>query len=156
MMFREAVSTPRKKQYVSTDGSVILPAVRVVQQGPADGRGWRFSDNLDTYGFVSGTPGERVYVANNSEHITYSAMVKPDGTLGDLKRFADRGGESIAVDSRGNVYLANGQIFIYDKAGKQTGRIDVPERPLQILFGGPGNRTLFILAHRTLYSAELR
>jgi sugar lactone lactonase YvrE len=32
----------------------------------------------------------------------------------------------------------------------------VPERPLQILFGGPDRRTLFILAHHTLYSVRMQ
>jgi sugar lactone lactonase YvrE len=34
------------------------------------------------------------------------------------------------------------------------GRIDVPERPLQILFGGADQRTLFILTHHALYAAK--
>jgi hypothetical protein len=155
-MFREEVTTPKKKQYVSPDGSVVLPAARVAQQGPPDHRGWRFSANLDTYGFISAAPGDRVYVSNCSEDITYGATVTPEGALADLKPFAGRGGESVAVDSRGNVYIANGQVFVYNKAGKQIDRIDVPERPLQLVFGGANNRTLFILAHRTLYAYELR
>ena len=137
-MFRRDVSTPKPKQYVSPDGSVFLPAARVFQQGPPDYTGWRFSDNLDTHGFISAAPGERVYVSNESEDITYRATVGADGTLGDLAPFAPRGGECVAVDGRGNVYVANGQIFVYNPAGKEIGRIDVPERPIDIVFGGAG------------------
>jgi sugar lactone lactonase YvrE len=82
--------------------------------------------------------------------------VTPQGTLIDLQRFADRGGECVAVDGKGNVYIANGQIFVYDKTGREIGRIDVPERPIDMVFGGPGHRTLFILAHHSLYSLEGR
>jgi len=153
-MFREDVSTPPAKQYVSPDGSVFLPARRVVQQGPPDARGWRFSDNLDTHGFSAAAPGDRVYVSNESEDVTYSGRVNPDGTLTDLQRFADRGGECVAVDGNGNVYIANGQIFVYDAAGMQVGRIDVAERPIDIVFGGPGHRALFILTHHALYSVD--
>jgi sugar lactone lactonase YvrE len=53
------------------------------------------------------------------------------------------------------VYVANGQIFVYDPAGKQTGRIDVPERPIDIVFGGAGNRTLYILGHHALFAAQI-
>lgn len=155
-MFREHVSTPLKKHYVSPDGSVVLPAGRVVSQGPPDNRGWRFSDNLDTHGFISAAPGDRVYVSNSSEDLTYSARVTPEGALTDLQRFADRGGECVAVDSRGNVYVTNGQIFVYDKSGKQIDQIDVPERPINIVFGGPDGQTLFILSHHTLYSMRVR
>jgi len=152
-MFAEDVSTPKPREYISPDGTRFLPAGRVFQQGPSDYSGWRFSDNLDTYGFLTAMPGEQVYVSSESEDRTYSAKARPDGALGDLRVFADRGGESVAVDAKGNVYVANGQIFVYDPAGRQIARIDVPERPVDIVFGGAGRNTLFILAHHTLYAA---
>ena len=152
-MFQQDVSTPKSREYVSPDGSVFLPAGRVVQQGPAtDTSGWRFSDNLDTYGFINAEPGHRVYVSSESEDITYSALVGADGTLTDLKPFAQRGGESVAEDSHGNVYVANGQIFVYNPSGKQIGQINVPDRPSDILFGGVNHNRLFILTHHALYS----
>jgi len=156
-MFAADATTPVAREYVSPDGRVILPARRVFQQGPAnDTSGWRFSDNLDTYGFILAEPGQQVYVSSESEDITYSAKVKTDGTLEELRPFAQRGGESVAVDEHGNVYVANGQIFVYSPDGKQIAEIDVPERPLQLVFGGPDRRTLFILAHHALFSAHVR
>jgi sugar lactone lactonase YvrE len=155
-MFADDVSTAKRREYASPDGSLFLPAGRVFQQGPPDYTGWRFSDNLDTYGFITAVPGHRVYVSSESEDVTYSALVQPDGSLTDLKPFAQRGGESVAVDQNGNVYVANGQIFVYNPSGKQIGRIDVPERPLDIVFGGSDKRTLFILAHHVLFSVQIR
>jgi hypothetical protein len=155
-MFAEDVSTAKAREYVSPDDSLSLPAGRVFQQGPSDSTGWRFSDNLDTYGLIEAAPGQRVYVCSSSEDRTYSALANSDGTLTDLKVFAERGGESVAEDSAGNVYLANGQVFVYDKSGKQVALIEVPERPLQILFGGADRRTLFILAHHALFAVKLR
>jgi len=150
-------TTPKAREYVAADSSVFLPAGRVFQQGPAtDTSGWRFSDNLDTYGFLTAAPGQRVYISSESEDITYNANVNPDGTLRDLKPFAQRGGESAAVESNGNVYVANGQIFVYSPAGKQIAQIDVPERPLQLIFGGADRKTLFILAHHALFAAQVR
>jgi hypothetical protein len=155
-MFAQDVGTPKAKQYVSPDGSAFLPAGRVFQQGPPDYTGWRFSDNLDTHGFLSAVPGERVYVSSESEDVTYRAIVGDDGTLRELQPFAQRGGECVTVDRRGNVYVANGQIFVYNAAGREIGRIDVPERPLDIVFGGADGRTLFILAHHALYAVKVR
>ncbi|MDP1027329.1 glycosyl hydrolase family 28-related protein [Sphingomonas sp. KR1UV-12] len=150
-MFARDVAVPRGLEYVSPDGSVVLPAYRTFQQGPADFRGRRFSDALDTYGFVQARPGTRVQVSNASEGKTYSALVGSGGALTDLKPFADRAGESVATDAKGRVFIANGQIFVHDAAGRALGRIDVPERPLQLLFGGKDGRTLFVITHHALY-----
>jgi hypothetical protein len=156
-MFAEDATTPKERAYFSADGSVMLPAGRVFQQGPAaDTSGWRFSDNLDAYGFITAAPGQRVYVSSESEDITYNAKVNPDGTLTDLKAFAQRGGESVAVDGNGNVYIAKGQIFVYSPSGQQIAQIDVPERPLQLIFGGADRTTLFILAHHALFATKVR
>ncbi len=156
-MFKVDVSAPKARQYVSPDGSLVLSASRVFQQGsPTDFTSWRFSDNLDTYGFIAGVPGQRIYVSSESEDVTYAALVGDDGTLKDLKPFAQRGGESVAVDGHGNVYVANGQIFVYNPVGRQIGRIDVPERPINIVFGGAEHRTLFVLAHHSLYGVRVR
>jgi sugar lactone lactonase YvrE len=153
-MFARDVGTPKAKEYVSPDGSLSLPAFRVWQQGPIDHSGWRWSDGLNANGFVSGRPGDRLFVTNGSQNVTYSGRVGQGGTLIDLKPFANRGGESVAVDGKGRVFVANGQVFVYSPDGKETGRIDVPERPLQILFGGADKRTLFILTHHALYAAK--
>ena len=161
-MFAREVTSAAAKEYVSPDGSLFLPARRVFRQGPdgsypgMDETGWRWSHNLDAYSFVTSPPGRRVYVASDAENRTYSATVQANGALSDLKPFAERGGESVAVDSKGNVYVANGQIFVYDPAGKAIGQIDVPERPTGLLFGGPDHRTLFILTHRSLYAVKTR
>lgn len=161
-MFARDVSTPKPNEYVSPDGSLFLPAGRVFRQGPddvypgMDETGWRWSNNLDTYGFIAALPGQRVYVASDAENRTYSATVQANGTLGDLEPFAERGGESVAVDSKGNVYVANGQIFVYDPSGKVIGQLDVPERPIGLVFGGPDRRTLFILTHHALYAVKTR
>ncbi len=153
-MFARDVGTPKQREYVSPDGSIALPAFRVWQQGPADHLGWRWSDALNANGLVSARQGERLYVTNGSENVTYSGLVGSGGTLTDLKPFANRGGESVAVDGQGRVFVANGQVFVYAPDGRETGRIDVPERPLQILFGGADGRTLFILTHHALYAAR--
>ncbi|OWK30510.1 glycosyl hydrolase family 28-related protein [Sphingomonas mucosissima] len=150
-LFASDVATAPEKVHVSPDGSLLLPAYRVFQQGPADFRARRFSHALDTYGFVTARPGTRVYVSNASEARTYSALVGPSGALTQLQKFAERGGESVAAEPNGRVFIANGQIFVYDADGRALGRIDVPERPIQLLFGGADGRTLFVIGHHSIY-----
>jgi hypothetical protein len=151
-MFARDMARPKAREYVSPDGSLVLPAFRTIRQGPPDFRGLRFSDALDTYGFTTAAPGARVFVTNGSENKTYSGLVGRQGAITDLKPFANRGGESVATDGDGRVYVANGQVFVYAKDGKELGRIDVPDRPLQLVFGGPRKDMLFILTHHALYA----
>jgi hypothetical protein len=153
-MFARDMAVPKAQHYVSPDGSLAIPAFRVFQQGPSDHLGWRFSDTLDAYGLVTAKPGERVFLSNESEDRTYSGLVGAGGSVTDLRPFADRGGESVAAGPDGRVYVANGQVFVYDAGGKPIDRIDVPERPLQLLFGGADGRTLYILTHHALYAAK--
>ncbi len=153
-LFAHDMALPKAQDYVSPDGSLALPAYRVFQQGPADYRGLRFSDAFDTYGFTTAKPGQRVFVANSSENKTYSGLVGDSGVITDLKVFADRGGESVAMDGEGRVYVANGQVFVYGTDGRELGRVDIPERPLQLVFGGADKRTLFVLTHHALYAVR--
>jgi hypothetical protein len=151
-MFARDVALPKQREYVSPDGSLVLPAYRVFKQGPNDHLGYRFSDTLDTHGLVSAGVNGRVVFTNGSENRTFSGVIGAGGGITDLKLAANRGGESAAVDGKGNVYVANGQVFVYAPDGKEIGRIDVPERPLQLIFGGDDGRTLFILTHHALYA----
>jgi hypothetical protein len=154
-IFAQQAATPKAREYVSPDGSLVLPAFRVTRHGSLDHLGYRWSDALDTHGFVYAQRGQRVVFANSSRNITYSGLVGEGGAITDLKQVADRGGESVALGPDGKVYVANGQVFIYGADGKQAGRIDVPARPLQLIFGGPDRRTLFILTHHALYSTRI-
>jgi sugar lactone lactonase YvrE len=101
-------------------------------------------------------PGKPFYVTNESEQRTYSGSVNADGTLSGLRLFVEQGGESLTQDSDGNVYLAAGQVFVYNSSGKMIDKILVPERPMQLVFGGKDRRTLFILTHAALYAVRTR
>ena len=108
------------------------------------------------FGLVKAVPGKPFYVTNESEQRTYTGSVNADGTLSGLRLFAEQGGENLAQDSEGNVYLAAGQVFVYSPSGKLIDTIPVPERPLDLVFGGKDRRTLFILTHSSLYAVRTR
>lgn len=148
-LFAAGVAKPPAQQFVSPDGSLALPAYRTFPAGPL-----RWSDAMHTYGFVTAKPGSRVFVSNASEGRTYSGLLGENGAVTDVKPFVNRGGESVAKGPDGRIYVANGQIFVYATNGQEVGRIDVPARPIQVLFGGPDGRTLFILTHHALFAVR--
>jgi sugar lactone lactonase YvrE len=118
--------------------------------------GYKFAHRLQAFGVVKAVPGKPFYVTNESEQRTYTGSVNADGTLSGLRLFADQGGENLAQDAAGNVYLAAGQVFVYNSSGKMIDTITVPERPLNLVFGGKDRRTLFILTYSSLYAVRTR
>jgi hypothetical protein len=66
--------------------------------------------------------------------------------------FAPCGGTSVVTDTAGNVYVAGGQLYIYNSNGREIGVVEIPERPGSLAFGGPDKKTLFIAARGSLFS----
>ena len=54
------------------------------------------------------------------------------------------------------MYIAAGQIYVYNPAGRLIDTIEVPERPLQLVFGGKDKKTLFVPARSSLYAVRTR
>jgi hypothetical protein len=66
--------------------------------------------------------------------------------------FAPRGGSSVVTDAAGYVYVAEGQLYIYNASGREIGVVEIPERPGSLAFGGADKKTLFIGARGSLFS----
>ena len=82
--------------------------------------------------------------------------VAADGTLSNLKYFTEWGEFGSAVDKDGNLYVADGQIYIFDKDGKEKGMIEVPMRPSSIQFGGKDGNALFITTRSKFFSIKVK
>ena len=148
-------TTPKPFHYVSPDGSTFIPAGRDFTTG-ATMWGTKLADLLRALGTAPAVAGRPFYVTNEAELKTWSFNVAPDGTLSNPKLFANEGGEGVAADDQGNVYIAAGQILIFDPSGKQIDTIEVPQRPTCLVFAGQDRKTLFITARSSLYSVRIR
>jgi hypothetical protein len=151
--FLQTVSAAKPYQFISPDGTTFIPAGEDFVTGELFW-GTKLNDLLRSFGLAPAVEGEPYYVTNESGENTYVGVVGDDGALSNLKLFAQRGGESVTVDEKGNVYIAAGQVFVYNPAGDLIDTIDIPERPSQLLFGGSDGRTLFILARSSLYAVQ--
>jgi hypothetical protein len=151
---RDSLSHPAA-HFISPDGSVIIPAGDDFLNG-ATSWGILSSPPIRSFGLAKAVPGEPFYITDESGLRTWAADVNPDGGLRNFRLFVEQGGEGVAADSQGNVYIAAGQIYVYDPAGKQIDTIEVPERPVQLVFGGADRKTLFIAARTSLYSVRAR
>lgn len=151
---RDSLSHPAA-HFLSPDGSTVLPAGADFLHG-AMSWGVKSSPPIRSFGLAPVRAGQKFYVSDEAGLTTWSALVGKDGSLADFTLFAEQGGEGVAVDIRGYVYLAAGQIYVYRPEGQLEETIEVPERPVQLVFGGPDRRTLFIPARTSLYSVRTR
>ncbi|HYK36764.1 glycosyl hydrolase family 28-related protein [Alloacidobacterium sp.] len=148
-----SVPGDRPYQYVSPDGTVFIPAGEDFVQGQLY-YGTKMADILRAFSLGKAVPGNPFYVSDESDEKTYKGNVTDKGTITGLQLFAERGGESVTQDRGGNVYLAAGQVLVYSAKGELLGQIDVPERPIDVVFGGRDRKTLYILTHTSLYSVK--
>ncbi|MGA9510586.1 MAG: glycosyl hydrolase family 28-related protein [Candidatus Sulfotelmatobacter sp.] len=153
--FMETIPVKQPYQYISPDGTTFLPAGEDFVAGELY-YGSKLNNTLRAFGFAPAVAGQPFYVTDENGEKTYSASIGDDGTISNLKLFAERGGESVTWDEKGNVYIAAGQVYVYSPAGKLIDTIEIPERPSQLLFGGSDAKTLFVLARSSLYAIQTR
>jgi hypothetical protein len=151
--FLEAISAKPPYQFVSPDGKTFLSAGEDFVTGKLY-YGTKLDATLRAFGFAPAIVGQPYYVSDESGEKIYVGSVNVDGTISNLRLFAERGGESVTVDDQGNVYIAAGQVFVYNPAGDLIDTIEIPERPSQLLFGGTDGSTLFVLARSSLYAVQ--
>ena len=145
----------RPFHYLSPDGTTYISAGRDFTTG-ASSWGVKSADLLRSFGLAAARPGQPFYVTSEAEVTTWRGTTGPDGNLEDLEVFVHQGGEGVAVDAEGRVYLAAGHIQVYDPGGRLVETIETPERPTGLVFGGGDGRTLFITARSSLYAVRTR
>ncbi|SDG81165.1 Sugar lactone lactonase YvrE [Dyadobacter soli] len=133
------VSTNQFKEcWLAPDGVTIVPVVYDLARSNA---------------LVEGYPGKVLYGADEYLKRTVRFNVGPQGHLTEPQLFAEKGEFSSAVDGQGNVYIADGQVYVFDPSGKETNMIETPERPSTLTVAG---NTLFITSRNALYAVKLK
>lgn len=133
------VSTNRFNScWLAPDGVTIVPEVYDLARSNA---------------LVEGYPGKVIYGSDEYLKRTVRFNVGPKGHLSEPQLFAEKGEFSSAVDGGGNVYIADGQVYVFDASGKEIGMIETPERPSTIAVAGD---TLFITGRNALYAVKLK
>ncbi len=153
--FTRDSTTPKPFHYISPDGTTFIPAGRDFTTG-AVMWGTKMADVLRAFKLAPATAGRPFYVTNEAELKTWCFKAGEDGTLSDPKLFVNEGGECVTADDQGNVYIAVGQIMVFDSSGRRIDTIEVPQRPTCLVFASPDRKTLFITARSSLYSVRTR
>ncbi len=113
------------------------------------------NDMVRPNGVIGTRDGKTLYVTDHGGDMTYVYRIEPDGSLTDKKPIATVGSDGMTLDAKGNLYLTSGAVLVYSPAGEQILRIEVPESPANVTFGGKDRRTLFITARTSLYGLRM-
>jgi Pectate lyase superfamily protein/SMP-30/Gluconolactonase/LRE-like region len=127
--------------YIAPDGKTIIPVCYDLARSCA---------------LAEAFPGQLLYATDEYDKRTVKLSVDTKGFVSDLHYFAEKGEFSSIPDNQGNVYVADGEIYVFNKKGEQERMIHVPERPSSIVFGGNDGKTLFITGRSALYRTEIR
>jgi gluconolactonase len=117
----------------------------------------RVTDDLRQPNGITGTPdGKNLFVSDIRAGQTWRYDIQPDGSLTNKTLICKLGSDGMTIDEEGNLYLTGHGVTIFDKTGKQIGRIDVNEKWTgNLSFGGKDHKTLFITASTSLYSVRM-
>ena len=137
--FDQAVLYVPEYDFVAPDGVTIIPETYDL------GRSAALTDAF---------PGQPFYVTREINKTTVRLDVSPEGKVSNLRVIAPRGEYSTAIDPEGNLYIADGQIFVYNKSYQELRRIDLEERPISMVFGGKDGSTLFVTTHSSLFAIQ--
>jgi hypothetical protein len=139
---RVTVSLP-ENSFVAPDGVTIIPETYDLGRSAA---------------LSSVTPGqtEPLFVANENNKTTVRLDVNADGSLSNLKTVYPQGQYSQVTDKDGNLYIADGEIFVYDRTGKELKRIVPEERPISLAIGGKDRDILFFTTTKSLFCIRIK
>jgi gluconolactonase len=98
---------------------------------------------------------EKTLYATNGTHIL-AFDVKADGILVNPRRFAETGGDGLAVDDTDRLYAATRDgIRVVGGAGEILGTIPTPVGMQSVGFAGPGKRTLYAAGRGAVYQVSM-
>ena len=112
-------------------------------------------DMVRPNGVTGDEDGSILFVADPGDRKTYRYTILKDGTLSGKQLFADEGSDGMTIDSKGNVYLTNSAVKVYNPAGRLIETIEVPESPTNVSFGGKDGKTLYITARTSVYKLKM-
>ncbi|MDH3570429.1 MAG: SMP-30/gluconolactonase/LRE family protein [Gemmatimonadota bacterium] len=134
-------------------------AVHGVYRLAADGSVTSLIDDLSRPNGIALSPDEKtLYVANADpdQPVIMAYDLEDDGRLASGRVFFDSWGDGMAVDQRGNVYVARdlGGVFVIATDGTHLGSLVTTERTSNCTFGDDGS-TLYVTSDRYLLRIRL-
>lgn len=138
------------------EGHKEIQDVRGVYYLSPDGEINRVIDDFKTPNGIIGTPdGKTLYVADIQDNKTWKYDIQSDGKLANKTFFAPKGSDGMTIDNEGNIYLTSGKVWVYNPKGELIKKIEFPEEPANVCFGGKKRNILFVTARKGAYTLKM-
>jgi len=114
----------------------------------------RLIDDLEQpNGIELSNDGKTLYVADYKAAKVFAYDVKGPGKIEGKREFASLACDGMSIDENDNLYFTSGNaVHIHGKDGAAKNKIEFPENPTNVTFGGSQNQTLFVTCPSALYS----
>lgn len=134
-----------------------IPGEKVYYVAPGKGEPVLADTSVKKPNGIVGTPdGKTLYIADMGVWKTYKYDIAADGSLSNKTLFANEASDGMTIDERGNIYLTNNGVQVYNPEGKKIKHIDIPEKwTANICFGGKDKKMLFITASQGIYTLPM-
>ena len=114
------------------------------------------NDHMKPNGIIGTSDNKTLYVADAGGSKIYAYSITGPGSIHKKRLFCESGSDGMTLDHLGNLYLTTGSVHVFNSTGKDLGKIEVPEGPANVTFGGKDYSTLFITARTGLYSVKMK
>ena len=141
--FEKVAESMPEYSFIAPDGVTLIPETYDLGRSCA---------------LIAVTPGQaqKAYVTNENVKITLAYKVDADGSLSQPQQLCPYGQYSNVTDRDGNIYVADGEIFVYAPDGKELKRIRLEERPISLAIGGKQGELLFATTTRSVYALRIK
>ena len=113
-------------------------------------------DHVKPNGIIGTSDNKTLYVADAGGSKIYAYSITGPGNIHKKRLFCASGSDGMTLDHLGNLYLTTGSVHVFNSTGKDLGKIEVPEGPANVTFGGKDYSTLFITARTGLYTVKMK
>lgn len=137
---RKEVQDVRGVYYLSPEGKLI----RVID------------DYKQPNGLIGTPDGKTLYVSDINDGKIWKYDIQPDGSLANKTFFAPEGSDGMTIDNQGNVYLTNKVVSVFNSKGENIAKIEIPEQPSNVCFGGKKRDILFITARTSVFTLKMK
>ena len=130
----------------------------------AAGQTTRVIDDLQKpNGVLVSTDGKTLYVADADRATLVAYDIDGPGQLSgqrdlytaDPAADGTHGPDGMTIDADGRIYATYTSVVVLQPDGQLVGRIEIPEKPANCIFGGPESKTLFVTARSSLYRVPM-